>query len=338
MFKALRLKEIILIALTIIFIPSYAFYSRVIAPRFGASRVRSLNSGIGRDQKKLNKEVDLVSAMEGERESLKAQIAKNEQDIVRMRREAEDFKRYILSINYEFELHQYLFGRDARYTVRGLGTNPKRFPKGNYTELVYDYQCQGKFQDIIKMVKKIENTSRSLSISKLTLEKPKQKKEDMHKKDDGTIIGKMEIHVIFSAMEDALDFEEFRRNEPELNLRKIDGNPWDPNFGETRKRGEGPTGPIKRLYLESVLYMHEPDRRAVKFTDHSRWYRIGEEFEIEKGKSFTMARVLFIGGRYVVIKHLNKNLIFKIALNVAGNSTDNPEDTNEKHLVEGANY
>ena len=46
MFKALRVKELILIALFVIFVPSYAFYQRVIAPRFGSARIKTLQKKI----------------------------------------------------------------------------------------------------------------------------------------------------------------------------------------------------------------------------------------------------------------------------------------------------
>ena len=53
MFKALRVKEIILLALFVIFVPSYAFYQRVIAPRFGSAKIKTLKRKIIKNDKKL---------------------------------------------------------------------------------------------------------------------------------------------------------------------------------------------------------------------------------------------------------------------------------------------
>ena len=332
MFKALRIKEIILIALFVIFVPSYAFYQRVIAPRFGSAKIKTLQRKITKNQKKLDDERKINSQVANEIESMKQKIKINNERIVRMSKEASEFKTLILSDRYEVELYQFLFGRDARYTVVGLGNNPKRNPKASYTEVVYSYLCKGKYEDLVKLVKKIENVSRSLSISKLEIKKPKiQPNEEV--KETGEVEASMQIHAIFSSLETALSFEEFKKNESELNIRKIDGDPWNANFGEVRSRSEGPTGPVKRLFVESILYMKEPSRRSVKFLENPTWYRIGDEFMIESRKTSTMVRLLAVGGNYVIVKHLNKNQIFKIKLNVA-EAEATRDQTNEKSLMQ----
>ena len=83
--------------------------------------------------------------------------------------------------------------------------------------------------------------------------------------------------------------------------------------------------------------MKEPARRSVKFTDDLSWYRIGDEFMIESRKSSTMVRLLAIGGRYVIIKHLNKNQVFKISLAVAEADTSK-DQTNQKELMQGMDF
>ena len=55
---------------------------------------------------------------------------------------------------------------------------------------------------------------------------------------------------------------------------------------------------------------------------------------IEARKTSTMVRLLAIGGRYVVLKHLNKNQVFKISLAVAEAETSK-EQTNRKELMQG---
>ena len=336
MFKVLRIKEIILLALFIVFVPSYAFYQRVIAPRFGSAKIKTLKKRIVKSDKKLKEEQKINKQVARELESMKQKIKLNNERIARMRQEADEFQTYLLSDRYEVELYQFLFGRDARYSVIGLGNNPKRNPKGKYTELVYSYRCKGKYADMVRLVKKIENVSRSLSISKLELKKPKQKPNE-EVKETGEVEADMKIHAIFWSDEAALSFDEFKKNEPDLNIRKIDGDPWNANFGEVERRSEGPTGPVKKLFLESIMYMKEPARRSVKFTDDLSWYRIGDEFMIESRKSSTMVRLIAIGGRYVIIKHLNKNQVFKISLAVAEADTSK-EQTNQKELMQGMDF
>jgi len=318
----------------IVFIPLYAFYTQVIAPRFSDSRIKANTRRQQKVQKKLNEDLAKEATMQKEMASLTQRLAKNDGKVARMRSEAKEFKRYILSDRYEVDLYHYLFGRDARYSILGLGNTPKRIPKGNYTEISYNYICKGKFQDVVKMVKKIENTSRSLSISKLSLEKPKTKKKSRQKA-SGDIIANMRIHVIFSGLETGLSFDSFREGEPSLDLIKIGGNPWDSDFGETRQQTGGPTAAIKKLFLRSVIYMKSPARRAARFSTSDSWYHIDDEFQIEPGKSFTTVRVMAIGGRYVVIKHLGKNQVFKISLKVTETGSSKAE-SNTKQLMEAA--
>ena len=314
MIKTLRTKEIILIVLIIILIPTYAFYNRVIAPRWSDNTIDSNKRRIAKLVKQVeegrNEETEKVK----QKNSFRVQQVQNDERIAEMRKEADDFKQYIMNEDNEVLLYDYLFGRDARYSIVGLGNVPRRVPKGSYTEIIYQYTCRGKFPDIVKMVKKIENSSRSISISKLSLEKPKQAK-DAVVADDGTVIANMEIHAIFSSLS-TLTFQDFKKSDPNLDLRKIDGNPWDTEFGATQRDSEGPTGPIKRLNLLSVIYTKDPGLRTAKFKDMESWYRIGDEFTIEKGKTNTTVRLIAIGGRYVVIKHLVKNLMYKISLQV----------------------
>jgi len=332
MFAKLRKKEIVLLALIIFFIPGFAFYNRAIAPKFGQGRIRALGRLISKANKKVAENNKTNESMISEVESTRNNIKANDERIARMRKEASEFKKFILSDRYEVDLYIYLFGRDARYSVIGLGNNPKRVLKGSYTEIIYQYKCKGKFSDIVKMVKKVENTSKSLSISSLEVEKPKIDEDDK-KKDDGSVIAELKIHAIFSSLDNALSFDEFEKGEPDLEIRKIDGNPWDANFSGEKRQSEGPTGPVKKLFVESIFYLSEPGRRAVKFYENQNWYRIGDEFQIEAGKSFTTARVLAIGGRYVIVKHLNKNQDFKISLNVTQDAKEK-EQTNYKEMVE----
>ena len=160
MLKALRTKELVLIVIVIIFIPLYAFYTQVIAPKFGQGLINANRNRI----KKLAEKVEEIRTTESSRgrtlAALKQQQAQNDERVARMRKEADEFKRYILNEGYEVELYQYLFGRDARYSIIGLGNSPRRVPKGSYTEIIYGYTCRGRFPDVVKMVKKIENTSR----------------------------------------------------------------------------------------------------------------------------------------------------------------------------------
>lgn len=329
MIKSLRTKEIILIVIVIIFIPIYAFYKRVIAPRWGDNLIEANQKRIS----KLSEQVEEARKDETDKlrskETLRLQQVQNDERIAEMRKEADDFKRYIMNEDNEVLLYDYLFGRDARYSIVGLGNIPRRVPKGSYTEIIYQYTCRGKFPDIVKMVKKVENSSRSLSISKLSLEKPKQAK-DSTVADDGTVIANMQIHAIFSSLSTAMTFQEFKKSDPNLDLRKIDGNPWDTEFGATQRETEGPTGPIKKLNLLSVIYTKDPGLRTAKFSDMDIWYRIGDEFTIERGKTNTTVRLVAIGGRYVVIKHLAKNLMYKISLQVA----DGKQDTKDSNLKE----
>jgi hypothetical protein len=330
--KALRTKELVLIVIVIIFIPLYAFYTQVIAPKFGQGLINANRNRI----KKLAEKVEEIRTTESSRgrtlAALKQQQAQNDERVARMRKEADEFKRYILNEGYEVELYQYLFGRDARYSIIGLGNSPRRVPKGSYTEIIYGYTCRGRFPDVVKMVKKIENTSRSLSISKLSLEQPKKVK-DSSKKDDGSVLAEMQIHAIFSSLDTALTFEEFQKSDLKLDLRKIDGNPWDTDFGETQRQSEGPTAPIKKLYLQSVIYTKDPGGRTARFLEKDPWFRIGDEFPIEKGKLNTMVRLLAVGGRYVVVKHLAKNLVYKITLKVS-DQDGGPKSSNQKEQVE----
>jgi hypothetical protein len=334
MFKVLRIKEIILLGLVVVFIPVYAFYTQVIAPRFSDSRIRANSRRQQKVQKKLNESLSKEATMQKELASLSQRLANNDGKVARMHSEAKEFKRFILSDRYEVELYHYLFGRDARYSILGLGNTPKRIPKGNYTEIIYNYICRGKFQDIVKIVKKIENTSRSLSISKLSLEKPTVKKKS-GKKPSSDITATLQIHVIFSGLETGLSFDTFREGEPSLELIKIGGNPWDSDFGETRQQTGGPTAAVKKLFLKSVIYMKTPSRRAARFSHSESWYQIDDEFQIEQGKPFTTVRVMAIGGRYVVVKHLGKNQVFKISLRVS--ETGKPKgDSNTKQLMDAA--
>ena len=195
MFKALRIKEIILLALFVIFVPSYAFYQRVLAPRFGSAKIKTLKRKIQKNEKKLKDEQKSNKQVTRDLESMKQKIKLNNERIARMRKEADEFQTYLLSDRYEVELYQF-FGRDARYSVIGLGNNPKRNPKGNYTELVYSYRCKGKYADMVRLVKKIENVSRSLSVSKLEIKKPKQKPNEVIK-EIGEVESEMKIHAIF---------------------------------------------------------------------------------------------------------------------------------------------
>lgn len=327
MFAALRLKEKILLGIIIVFIPSYVFYTQFIAPQFSDNRIKALERSAIKERKDLQTEEDKERNMKNEVESIKQKMRLNDEQIAKMRAEADEFKKYILSDRYEVELYQYLFGRDARYNVIDLGNNPRRFPKGAFTEIVYGYQVRGLFPDILKMVKKIELTSRALSISTLKLEKPKLNPKE-GQKDDGTVIASLQIHVILSAQDSALSFEEFKAGAPELEIKKIDGNPWDPNFGAASAQDEGPTGPIKKLFLQTVLYLIDNHQRVASFEGVSGWFKEGEEFDIEPGKSFTRVRVLAIGGRYVVLKHLNKNITYKIALNVVNQASADQVDPN----------
>lgn len=332
MFKGLRIKEIILIALYLVFIPSYAFYQRVIAPRFGTGKIRVLKSKIEKGTKKLGVETKKSEDLVSEIGFMEQQTSKNSEKVARMIKESEEFKKEILHLDYEVELYQFIFGRDARYSIIGLGNNPRRNDRNPYVEVTYDYLCKGKYEDIIKLVKKIENVSRSLSISKLEVRKPKAQESNQAAKDSGEVEASMQINVILSSDKTAKNFEDFKRNEPELNIRKIDGDPWNENFGEVRSRAEGPTGPVKKLFIESILFLKEPSRRSVKFLADSSWYRIGDEFKIEARKEATTVRLLAIGGNYVILKHLNKNLVFKIKLNVAEEDSTR-EQTNEKSLL-----
>jgi len=331
MIKSLRTKEIVLLVIIIIFIPVYAFYTQVIAPKFGEGKITANRRRI----KKLVEQVEELRADEQKRNreisSLREKQARNDERIAEMRKEADEFKRYILNENYEVLLYDYLFGRDARYSIVGLGNIPRRVPKGSYTEIIYQYTCKGKFPDVVKMVKKIENSSRSLSISKLNLEKPKRAK-DSTKADDGTVMANMQIHAILSSLDTAMTFEEFKKSDPKLDLHKIDGNPWDTDFGATQRDSEGPTAPIKNLFLQSVIYTKDPGSRTARFIEKQPWYRIGDEFTIEKGKTNTMVRLVAIGGRYVVVKHLAKNLMYKISLRV-GDSAKDPQGANLKELL-----
>ncbi len=334
MFQALRLKEKILIGLVVVFIPLFTFYSQFIAPRFGDARINSVNRQIQRESKDLGELQSRDSAMKQEIESIRQKLSQHDEQVAKMRVQAEDFKQYILSDRYEVELYQYLFGRDARYSVIDLGNNPRRLPKGAYTEIVYSYTARGLFPDIMKMVKKIEQTSRSLSISTLKLERPRFNAKE-GEKDDGTVIADAQIHVILSSNESALSFEEFKKNAPELEIKKIDGNPWDPNFGAATQQDEGPTGPVKKLNLTSVIYMIDEGQRVARFENLGKWFKQGDEFEIEPGKSFTTVRLMHIGGRYVVVKHLNKNITFKLTLDVTniGGADSQGGIANRKEIV-----
>ncbi|MBW7876259.1 MAG: hypothetical protein H3C47_09765 [Candidatus Cloacimonetes bacterium] len=331
MLAALRLKEKILLLMTIIFIPSYTFYSQFIAPRFSDNRFRVLERQLTKERKDLSDEETKDRNIKTEIEAIKQKQRINDEQIVKMRAEADEFKKYILSDRYEVELYQYLFGRDARYNVIDLGNNPRRLPKGAFTEIIYTYQVRGAFADVLKMVKKIENTSRSLSISTLKLEKPRINPKE-GQKDDGSVISNLQIHVILSSQDNALSFEEFRKGAPELEIKKIDGNPWDPNFGAASAQDEGPTGPVKKLFLSSVLYMIENQGRVARFEGDQNWYKEGDEFDIEAGKSFTRVRLIAIGGRYVIVKHLNKNITYKITLNVTDGESADAKDNPDRNI------
>ena len=71
MLKALRIKEIILLALFVIFAPSYAFYQRVIAPRFGSAKIKTLKRKIVKNDKKLKEEQKSNEQVSRELESMK---------------------------------------------------------------------------------------------------------------------------------------------------------------------------------------------------------------------------------------------------------------------------
>ncbi|PCJ18748.1 MAG: hypothetical protein COB02_09960 [Candidatus Cloacimonadota bacterium] len=328
MFESLRLQEKILIAVLIVFIPSYTFYSRIIAPRFGASALKGTQRRIIKLNKDLGKLRTTENNMTNELASLQQVITNTDKRIARMRNEAQEFKKFILGQNYEQELYQYLFGRDARYNLIALGNSPKRIPKNSYTEIIYTYLVKGQFIDVVKLVKKIENVSKSVSISSLTLERPKKKSKDGVQKDKGLIQAKLKIHVIFSSLGTALSFEEFKKNEPKLEVKKIDGNPWDSNFGEAEKSIEGPNSAVKKLILRSVIYAYSDIERSALFGNGLGWKKQGDEFLIEPRKSHTLVRLLHIGGKYTVVKHLNKNEVFKLTLNVSA------EDETERNIVE----
>jgi hypothetical protein len=331
MLKNMRKKEMVLAGLSILFIVGFMFYSRLIAPTIGRNAIVQLQKRIKRQQKKLNEEQGKEKSLMDKQKQASLEIQRNREMIERWRAEADIFKKKILSDTHEIDLFQFLFGRDARYNVVGLGNNQRRFPKGSYTEIVYDYKVQGQFLDTLKLIKKVETTSRSLSISSITLSRPKIGEED-GQEDDGSIIAELEIHVILSSLENALSYDEFMENAPDIALKKIDGNPWDENFGSGASQAEGPTGAIKRLWLKSVFYMYDVGKRAVIFEGRSGWYKEGSEFEIEAGKSSTRAKIIAIGGRYVVLRHLNKNLTFKMSLNV--NNDGDEEQRNIKEVID----
>ncbi|MCO4781171.1 MAG: hypothetical protein KC646_02510 [Candidatus Cloacimonetes bacterium] len=328
MFGSLRLQEKILIGILIVFIPSFTFYNRVIAPKFGDRALKSLNRRITKLNKELGKLRSTENGMTSEVASLKYTIETNDKRIARMRKEADEFKKFILGLNYETELYQYLFGRDARYNLVALGNSPKRVPKNSYTEVIYTYLVKGQFIDIVKLVKKVENISKSVSISSLTLEKPKKKDKDANVKDDGSVRAKLKIHAIFSSLGTALSFEEFKKNEPKLEVKKIDGNPWNSNFGEAEKTTEGPNSAVQKLLLTSVIYAYADAERSALFGHEIGWKKQGDEFLIENRKSHTMVRLLHIGGNYAVVKHLNKSQVFKLSINV------NAEEESEQNIVE----
>ncbi|MCJ8345051.1 hypothetical protein MJH12_05890 [bacterium] len=328
MFASLRLQEKILIGILLVFIPSYTFYNKVIAPKFGDRAMRGVKNSIKKLNKDLGKLRTTESNMKNDLASMKLSISNTDRRIQRMRKEANEFKKFILGMNYQQDLYQYLFGRDARYNLIALGNSPKRIPKNSYTEVIYTYLVKGQFIDIVKLVKKVENISKSVSISSLTLERPKKKGKDKVLKDNGMVQAKLKIHAIFSSLGTALSFEEFKKNEPKLEVKKIDGNPWDSNFGEAEKSIEGPNSSVKKLVLRSVIYAYADVERSALFTGEIGWKKQGDEFLIEARKSHTRVRLLYIGGNYAVVKHLNKNEVFKMILNV------NAEDEDSQNTVE----
>jgi hypothetical protein len=328
--NGIRKKEIVLIILSVLFMLGYFFYVKAIAPAIGDRAKSSIERKIRRVEKNFQEDLAKETRLKDELKSSQSLIQKNQEVIAQMKEEAEKFKKKILSDKYEIELFQFLFGRDARYNVIGLGNSQRRYPKGNYTEIVYNYKVKGMFPDMVKLIQKVENTSNSLSISSVTISQPKAGKDE--EQEDG-VEAELEIHVILSADPNALSFEEFMMDSPEISLKKIEGNPWDVNFGSGAKTAEGPTGAIKRLWLKSVFYLYDQNKRAIRFEDKPGWYREGDEFDIEEGRSSTRAKVVAIGGRYVIIRHLNKNLTFKLTLN-ASDDLETDEDRNYKELID----
>lgn len=332
MFQGLRKKEIGLIICGLLFILGYASYKRFIAPRIGESTRKSLEFRISAQRKKLTEVQKRQSEKDAENSSTLAEIENGRKEINRLQEESNIFKQRILSDKYEIELFQYLFGRDARYNVMGLGNTQRRSVKGsNYLEINYNYRVKGQFPDILKLVQKIENTASSLSISNLNLQKPVVGRDQAES--DGSVMAELDINVIMSNESSALSFNEFVGSGPELVQPNIEGNPWDEGaFTGATQNKEGPTSDIRRLWLQAVLYLYDDDKKAVKFEERDGWLRENEEFEIEPGKTSTKAKILAIGGRYVVIRHLNKNTTFKITLNI--DDAAGTENRNIKEVID----
>jgi hypothetical protein len=333
MFQGLRKKEIGLIICGVLFILGFAFYKRFIAPKIGENTRRSLELTINRTQKRLDESRSKLAAKEAEAASVQAEIEAGRKEINRLRKEADIFKQRILSDKYEIELFQYLFGRDARYNVMGLGNTQRRTQKGsNYLEINYNYRVKGQFPDLLKLVQKIEDTASSLSISNLSLQKPVLGRDQAES--DGSVMAEIDINVIMSNEASALTFDEFIGTGPELVQPNIEGNPWDEGaFTGMTRTSEGPTADIRRLWLQAVMYLYDDTKKAVKFEERNEWFREGDEFEIEPGKSATKARIIAIGGSYVVIRHLNKNTTFKMTLNVM-DGEEASETRNIKEVID----